>query len=171
MNGGIRLKTKFDLPPGEPDLANRLKLSGTFAVIDAHFSDPEIQNKIDALSQRSQGKLKQAKFDPSNDVDSDLNGTFRLDDALLSFSQLQFQVPGAQVDLTGNYDLNGRQFAFHGKARMDAKLSQMVGGWKSILLKPVDPFFHKGGAGTELPVKITGDSSQMHFSTDFHHKN
>ncbi|HTZ94857.1 MAG TPA: hypothetical protein VMB18_00570 [Terriglobales bacterium] len=171
MNGGIRLKTKFDLPPGEPDLANRLKLSGIFSVLDAHFSNPEVQNKIDALSRRSQGKLKQAKFEPSDDVNSDLNGTFRLNDALLSFSQLQFQVPGAQVDLTGNYDLNGRQFAFYGKARMDAKLSQMVGGWKSILLKPVDPFFHKNGAGTELPVKITGDGSQMHFSTDFHHRN
>jgi hypothetical protein len=33
----------------------------------------------------------------------------------------------------------------------------MVTGWKSILLKPVDPFFAKHGAGTELPVAITGN--------------
>ncbi len=170
MSGSVRLKTKFDLPPGQADLANRLKLSGTFQVADAHFSSSEIQDKVDALSLRSQGKLKQARFNPPGEVNSELSGIFRLHDALLSFSQLQFQVPGVQVDLAGNYNLDGRQFQFHGKVRMDAKLSQMVGGWKSVLLRPVDPFFHKPGAGTELPVKITGDNSQLHFGTDFHHK-
>ena len=62
------------------------------------------------------------------------------------------------------------RFDFRGKVRMDAKVSQMVSGWKSILLKPVDPFFHKNGAGTEIPVKITGSKSELHFGTDFHDK-
>jgi hypothetical protein len=36
----------------------------------------------------------------------------------------------------------------------NAKLSQMVPSkWKSLLLKTVDPFFHKHGAGAEIPVK------------------
>jgi len=53
---------------------------------------------------------------------------------------------------------------------MDAKLSQMMTGWKSILLKPVDPFFSKHGAGTEIPVKVTGTKSEPHFGLDFGHK-
>jgi hypothetical protein len=66
--------------------------------------------------------------------------------------------------------LDGNEFDFHGKARMDAKLSQMVTGWKSLLLRPVDPFFSKNGAGTEIPVKVTGTKSEPHFGVDFGHK-
>src|SRR6266566_8212388 len=71
------------------------------------------------------------------------------------FRKLHFQVPGTEVNLTGTYTLDGNQFEFHGKARMRAKLSHMVTGWRSALLKPVDPFFSKHGAGTEVPVKVT----------------
>ena len=170
MTGIVRLKTKFDLPPGEPDVANRLELAGSFQVSGTHFTNDKIQGKIDALSMRSQGKPKLAQDNIPEDVHSDMKGTFSLSNGLISFSQLQFRVPGTRVNLTGTYSLDGNQFDFHGKARMDAKLSQMVTGWKSILLKPVDPFFSKNGAGTEIPVKITGTKSEPHFGADFGHK-
>ena len=67
------------------------------------------------------------------------------------------------MNLTGRYSLDGGQFDFQGKARLDAELSQMVTGWKSILLKPVDPFFAKDGAGAVLPVSITGTGSNLDF--------
>jgi hypothetical protein len=169
VTGLVRLKTKFDLPPGQPDIANRLKLSGNFRVTDAHFTDENIQQKLDALSTRSQGKIKDAKAAPP-DVQSTMEGVFALSDGLLSFSQLNFQVPGTRVDLSGTYSLDGNQIDFHGKARLDAKLSQMVTGWKSVLLKPVDPFFSKNGAGTEVPIKVTGSRSDVHFGPDFGHK-
>ena len=140
MTGVVQLKTKVDLPPGEADVANRLNLTGIFQVSGAHFTNEKIQGKIDALSVRSQGKPKQAKEGSLDNVHSDMKGTFRLRNGLLSFSQLQFQVPGTDVNLTGTYSLDGNQFDFHGKARLDAKLSQMETGWKSLLLKPVDPF-------------------------------
>lgn len=170
MTGIVRLKTKFDLPPGEPDVANRLELAGSFQVSGTHFTNDKIQGKIDALSMRSQGKPKLAQDNIPEDIHSDMKGTFSLGNGLISFSQLQFRVPGTRVNLTGTYSLDGNQFDFHGKARMDAKLSQMVTGWKSILLKPADPFFSKNGAGTELPVKITGTKSEPHFGADFGHK-
>jgi hypothetical protein len=99
-----------------------------------------------------------------------MNGTFKLADGLLSFPKLHYQLPGTRVDLIGKYSLDGKQFDFHGKARMDAKLSHMVPGWKSVLLKPVDPFFSKHGAGTEVPIKVTGTKSEPHFGLDFGHK-
>lgn len=170
MTGKVRLKTKFDLPSGEPDVANRLRLSGNFEVSEAHFSNEKIQAKVDALSMRSQGKPKLATDNVPDDVHSDMKGTFNLRSGVISFSQLEYRVPGTEVDLTGTYSLDGNQFDFFGKARLDAKLSQMVTGWKSILLKPADRFFSKNGAGTELPVKITGTKSEPHFGLDFHHK-
>ena len=79
-------------------------------------------------------------------------------------------ITGTRVGLTGQYSLDGKLFDFHGKARLDAKLSQMVTGWKRILLTPADPFFSESGAGTELPVRITGTESEPHFGLNFHHK-
>jgi len=170
MTGLLQLKTTFDLPPGEPDVANRLKLTGNFRVTQSHFTNDKIQSKVDALSMRSQGKPKLAQDNIPDDVRSDLMGVFNLEDGVIHFSRLQFEIPGTWVNLTGDYSLDGNQFDFRGKARMDAKLSHMVGGWKSILLKPADPFFSKNGAGTEIPVKVTGTKSEPHFGTDFGHK-
>ena len=170
MTGLVRLKTKFDLPPGEPDFPKRLRLAGNFQVSGAHFTNETIQRKVDALSMRSQGKPQLARDNIPDNVHSDLKGTFGLDNGLISFSQLEFRVPGTQVNLTGTYSLDGNQIDFHGKARLDAKLSHTVTGWKSILLKPADPFFSKNGAGTELPVKVTGMKSEPHFGSDFGHK-
>jgi len=170
MTGVVRLKTKFDLPPGEADVANRLKLAGSFQVSGAHFTNDKIQGKIDAFSMRSQGKPKLAQDNAADNVNSEMNGTFSLSNGLLSFSQLQFQMPGTRVSLVGSYSLDGNQFDFHGDARMDAKLSQMVTGWKSMLLKPADRFFSKNGAGTQIPIKITGTKSEPQFGIDFGHK-
>jgi hypothetical protein len=170
MTGLLQLKTNFDLPPGEPDVANRLKLTGNFRVTQSHFTNEKIQSKVDALSMRSQGKPKLAQDNVPDDVRSDLTGVFNLEDGVIHFSRLQFEIPGTWVNLTGDYSLDGNQFDFHGKARMDAKLSHMVTGWKSILLKPADPFFSKDGAGTEIPVKVTGTKSEPHLGTDFGHK-
>jgi AsmA-like protein len=170
MTGILRLQTKFNLPPGEPDVANRLRLAGRFQVSQTHFTNDKVQGKVDAISMRSQGKPKLAQDNIPDNVRSEMAGSFTLNNGLLSFSQLSFQVPGTHVKLSGTYSLDGNQFDFHGKALMDAKLSQMVTGWKSILLKPADPFFSKDGAGTEVPFKITGTKSEPHFGTDFGHK-
>ena len=171
MTGVVRLKTKFDLPPGDAEVPYRLKLTGNFQVSGAHFNNEKIQEKVDALSMRSQGKPKLAQDNIPDDMQSNVGGSFRLASGVIAFSPLVFKVPGTTVKLAGTYSLDGNVFDFHGKARMDAKLSQMVTGWKSILLKPADPFFHKHGAGTELPVKIQGTKSEPHFGLDFGRKN
>lgn len=170
MSGLIQAKVKLNLPAGEDDLSERLRLAGHFQVSGAHFSNDKTQDKIDALSLRSQGHPELAKEPLDENVRSNLNGTFKLLNGVLSFSALQFQIPGTQVNLQGQYSLDGNTFDFHGKARLDAQVSQMVTGWKSIVLKPVNPFFHKHGAGAEIPVKITGTNSEPHFGLDFRRK-
>lgn len=170
MTGAVELTTKFDLSPGEGDFSDRLRLAGTFHISQAHFNNEKVQSKVDALSMRSQGKPKLATDNIPDNVPSDLTGAFALRNGLLSFSKLNFDVPGADVNLAGKYSLDGNEFDFHGTARMKATLSHMMTGWKSVLLKPVDPFFKKHGAGTELPVKVTGTRSEPHIGLDFGHK-
>jgi hypothetical protein len=170
MKGPVEMKTRLSLAPGDGSVADRLKLAGTFHVPNAHFTNEKVQGRLDSLSLRSQGKAKQAQEHDIENVPVDLQGVFTLKDGSLSFSYLHFLIPGTQVDMTGAYSLDGQTFDFRGKARLDAKVSQMTTGWKSILLKPIDPFFSKQGAGTEVPIRVTGTESAPHFGLDFGHK-
>lgn len=170
MAGAVAMNTKLSLLPGKGDLTDRLNLAGTFHVPEGHFTNQKVQSRIDSFSLRSQGKSKLAQNLPEVDVPSDLQGTFSLHKAVLSFSFLHFQVPGTHADMNGEYSLDGNTFDFHGTLKLRAKLSQITTGWKSILLKPIDPFFEKHGAGAEVPFTITGTRQEPHFGLDFHHK-
>ena len=169
MSGPVRMKTAFSLRPGQGDVSDRIKLSGHFHIPEAQFSNEKLQTRIDALSLRSLGQPKLVRNAAEIVVPSELTGTFDLRDGIFKFSNLHFHVPGTNANLHGQYSLDGNLFDFHGLLRLDAKLSQMTTGWKSILLKPIDPFFHKNGAGTQVPFKITGTKSEPHFGLDFNH--
>ena len=49
---------------------------------------------------------------------------------------------------------------FGGTLKLQAKISQLVAGWKGLLLKPVDGFFEKQGAGTFLRIHVSGSYGQ-----------
>ena len=169
MTGPIGLKTKLNISPGEGDIAVRLQLAGSFKVPAGHFTNEKVQTRINDLSFRGLGEPKLIGKAENVSVPTDLQGQFQLQDGILSFSRLDFKIPGTYADMSGKYSLDGAIFDFHGLLKTDAKLSQMTTGWKSILLKPVDPFFHKHGAGAEIPFKITGTRSEPRFGLDFGH--
>jgi hypothetical protein len=174
MTGALTMHTKFFLPPGKVRVTDKLQLQGHFEIAGAHFTNPKVQGKVDQLSLRGQGNAKQAeqesKGGPAANALSTMQGSFTLAGSKLSFSDLQYIVPGAHINMAGVYSLDGKEFDFHGKARLDAKVSQMVTGWKSALLTLADPFFAKNGAGTEVPIQVTGTNSEPHFGLDFGHK-
>jgi hypothetical protein len=170
MSGPVEMKTRLSLAPGDASVVDRLKLAGTFHVSRARFASEKVQGRVDSLSERSQGRPKQAQMHVEEDVPVDLQGVFTLKNGLLSFSLLHFLIPGTHVDMTGDYSLDGQKFDFRGTARLDAKVSQMTTGWKSKLLKPIDPFFSKNGVGTEIPIRISGTESEPHFGLDFGRK-
>ncbi|HTC75245.1 MAG TPA: hypothetical protein VK684_06695 [Edaphobacter sp.] len=170
MTGRLAMKTKLHIPPGKESVTRKIGLKGGFTLRQIHFTNPEVQDKVDMLSLRAQGDPKDAK-PGAEDVSSQMVGQFVLGNGKLSFSKLNYTLPGATVVLAGEYSLDGERFEFDGKLRTDAKVSQMVASkWKSILLKPVDPFFKKDGAGAEIPVKIGGTKSAPKFGLDLRHK-
>lgn len=170
MTGRFTTKTKLHIRPGDESVSKKIGLRGSFTLRQIHFTNPEVQDKVDMLSLRAQGDPKDAK-PGAEDVRSQMMGQFVMESGKLSFSKLNYSLPGATVALTGEYTLDGDRFEFEGKMRTDAKVSQMVASkWKSILLKPVDPFFKKNGAGAEIPVKVSGTKSAPKFGLDLHHK-
>src|SRR5580658_8795524 len=61
MSGPVAMKTQLSLGPGDASVADKLKLDGTFRVLDAHFANQKVQGKLDSLSLRSQGKVKESR--------------------------------------------------------------------------------------------------------------
>ena len=104
------------------------------------------------------------------DPATDFSGTLQVSDGLVRLSQLTFDVAGAAVALEGTYDVNSGELDLRGKLRMQAKLSQTTTGVKSFFLKAIDPLFEGKGAGTVLPIKITGTKGKPAFALDFHDK-
>jgi len=170
MTGHLSMKTKLHIRPGHESVTQKMELNGNLEMRAIHFSNPEWQDKVDMLSLRARGEAKQAK-PGAEDVASQMNGRFVMGGGKLHFSRLSYSLPGADVELAGVYSLDGSELNFDGKVRTKAALSQMIATWwKSWLLKPVDPFFKKSGAGAEIPVKISGTKGAPKFGLDLKHK-
>ena len=166
MTGALRLNAKFVIPPGDRDVVDKLRLDGSFAIDGGRFTDPGVQQKINDMSRRASGELAKAKEQPvAPRVASDFQGRFSLDNGMLQLPTLVFDIPGAAVKLRGNYSLRRETINFTGNLFMDAKVSQTVTGWKSMLLKLADPLFREKGQ-TVVPVKITGTRSAPAFGMD-----
>ena len=170
MTGGLTMKAKLHIPPGTESVTKKLGLQSRFTLQQIHFTNPEVEDKVDMLSLRAQGDPREAK-PGAPDVHSQMVGQFVKAGEQLKFSKLDYSLPGATVTLVGEYSLDGDKFEFAGNVKTNAKLSQMVASkWKSLVLKPVDPFFKKDGAGAEIPVKVSGTKSAPKFGLDLHQK-
>jgi hypothetical protein len=163
MTGVARLKAKISIPKGGSDLIERLKIQGQFRIADGQFTAPHIQHKVDSLSRRGQGQPKTMEI---NNVASEMAGNFQVSGGIMNFSNLNFGVTGASVNLRGTYNLDSGALDFHGNLVMQAKLSQATTGAKSFFLKALDPFFKGRNAGTVLAIKIAGTKANPAFGRD-----
>ena len=163
MEGKLAMKSSIRIPPLATRVSEKLIIDGDFRIDSGRFRRPEIQDKIDSLSRRGQGQPKNLEI---SDVFSALRGSFHLENRTIAFRSLNFDTPGASVDLKGTYDLNGDALDLRGSLSLDATASQTMTGWKRLLLKPADPFFEKNGAGTYLRIRIDGPSEAPHFGLD-----
>ena len=160
MTGGLALMSTLDLPPGDRDVVDKLQLKGRFRISNGRFTDPAVQERIDTLSGRAQpGDEKVAH------VASQFVGDFALANGRLSLQPVQFDIPGALVNVIGEYGLRPGSLAFAGHVQMDASMSEAVGGWKGLVLKPFDKLFQRNGR-TFVPIVITGVRGDPKFGLD-----
>jgi hypothetical protein len=167
LTGAVTMKAQLHIPPGAAPVHERMRLNGQFMLSQARFTSPKIQDRIEELSLRGQGRPKDVKTTDAGSIDSTMQGDFQIASGTITLPDLIYSVPGAKIELKGTYGLEGGALNFTGTAKMEATVSQMVGGWAGALLKPADRFFRKNGAGTEVPIHIEGTREEPKFGIDF----
>ncbi len=160
MEGTIKLNALIGIPPLDGKVKQKLMLDGSFEIANGKFLQSRIQEKINELSRRGQGKPNQQGMD---EAFHRMSGEFKMADEALTFRTLAFAIPGAAVNIGGLFDMAADTLDFQGALMLDAKMSQTQSGWKRWVLKPADPFFSKRGAGTFLHIKVVGSSKDPKF--------
>lgn len=155
--GRLHLDTAFDLPQGRQPILSRLQLEGSVRAERVTFTNDAVQDKIDLLSRKAQGRPSDASID---EVASSLATTFELRDGVFTYEGLKFNVRGADVRLAGTHSLRSKSLKLAGEVLLQATVSQTTTGFKSWLLKPFDPLFRKKGAGTRLVIRVEGTQDQ-----------
>lgn len=171
LKGAVDFKTKIVIPPGNAEVLQKLQLDGRFRLSSAVFTSPDVQRRLLTLSDRARGITKnQEGQQAAQNVASNFDGVFKLDNGVVSFSRLIFGVPGAEIHLAGSYDLRAESMDMNGTFRMQATLAETQSGIKHWLLKPFDPLFEKNGAGFLVPIEVKGTREHPEIGTTiFHH--
>ncbi len=100
MTGGLEMKTKLHIRPGDESVSKKIGLRGGFTLRQIHFTNPEVEDKVDMLSLRAQGDPKDAK-PGAEDVHSQMAGQFVMEAGKLSFSKLDYALPGSDRGVDG----------------------------------------------------------------------
>ena len=176
--GAVTLKAHAHLAP-ERDQAKfleRLSVNGSFKLTDERLTDPSKEEILTNFSRRAQVS-KQPHSEPAADMNagtpgnvlSSLEGQVKIQDGVVSTQQLTFMLPGASAVLNGFYDLHSGNVHLAGNLTMSSDVSHVTSGFKSVLLKPLIPFFKKDNAGAVIPISVTGGPSDYKVSQNLLH--
>jgi hypothetical protein len=165
MSGTLQMNAQLHIPPGRQRVTQKLEAGGSFYLSGVAFYSATLQDKVEELSLRAQGRPKEIHSGDAapTAILSNMTARFLLRNAQVMVNDLDYTVPGASTQLNGVYSLDGAVFEFKGHVHTAAKISQMTTGWKSWLARVADPFFQKNGVGADIPVQISGTRNAPHF--------
>jgi hypothetical protein len=173
VTGAVSLQAHAYLAPVRAGpFLHRLHITGTFSVPQERLTDTKAEKSLTAFSQRAQGAeaddAEQAA--QTTDAVSSLAGPAEIADAVVTTRGLTFQVPGADARLHGTFNFRTEAVHLTGKLAMRADLSHAATGFKSFLLKPLAPFFHKHHAGALISIAVTGTPGKYQVQQDIGHR-
>jgi hypothetical protein len=79
---------------------------------------------------------------------------------LAYFHDIHITCPGTDAHLHGTFNLMNTRIHLTGKVALQQNISHAVTGWKSMLLKPLIPFFRHNGSGAVVSIAVTGTAKQ-----------
>jgi hypothetical protein len=164
MTGVLSLTASLTLPPGHEDALQKIALDGTFRTTGARFAKRRTQANVDSFSSK-------ARDDDDDDaapetVTLDFSGRFRVRRGTIHLSDVVCTMPGARVSLGGDYVMKTGALDLGGTVRLDAKLSSMTTGMKSMVLHLFDGLFRHQDV-TVIPITIGGVAKDPSVKLDF----
>ncbi len=72
--------------------------------------------------------------------------------------------------MNGSFNLHDRTVHLLGNVTMESDISHVTSGYKSVLMKPLIPFFKKRNAGAVIPIAITGGPGHYKVTQDLAHQ-
>ena len=182
ITGAVTLKAHAHLAPqhDETGFLKRLSVDGSFVLPSEQLTNRNTEQTLTGFSQRAQGlkpprtdqkngEAGEAEIDPAADVVSSFEGQVTIRDGVVSTRRLAFEIPGASADLNGTYNLRNGKVHLTGNLKMESDISHATTGFKSLLLKPLAPFFKKRHAGAVVPIAVTGAPGDYKVSQDLLH--
>jgi hypothetical protein len=169
MTGSINLRAKVQVPPGPPEFLRKLDLAGSFGIGSERFTNPDVQQPVNALTQSAGGENKKQQAEDPETVLSQLGGQVSVKNGVATLSKVSFSAPGTRAQLQGTYGLVDRKVDLHGVLYTNGKLSDTTSGFKALVLKAAGPFL-KQKSVTVVPFSIKGKSSNPSFALDFSEK-
>ena len=161
FTGDMAMTSSVHVPAGREKVRDRLRIDGMFGLAQTKFTDGDIQRKLTELSRRGQGKDED---EPMSRVMTNLKGSFHLAARQLQLSDFTFEVPGATVQLAGNVRALERR---DGLRRAAADEGVALERHRRVQVDPVKPFdclFKRDGAGSVVPIRITGTTASSRSS-------
>jgi len=165
LDANISFKTHAELPDGDGPFLRRVGLTGNFRITRAQFSKLNSRNKLDQLSAHVRGdKREEEQPGEAPAVVFDFNApAMVLRDGTAHFSNTLFTLPGGSAKGSGTYNLLDKRIDWTGDFAMRTDLSGATTGLKSILLKPLAPFFRGKHSGAVVPIHVGGTYSHPLF--------
>jgi hypothetical protein len=157
----------------------RLFMDGTFDIPAERLTNQTTERNLSAFSRRAQdvkaseanAGLSDINSSSTSDVLSSLGGRAKIRNGIVSTERLTFRIPGASVDLNGIYNLSDRTVHLLGNLHMQSGVSHVTTGYKSLLLRPLNPFFKKDNLGAVIPIEISGSPYRYKITQNLlHHK-
>ena len=167
--GTINFKATLDVGGGPGAFLRRMHLKGEVSLSQVHFIQPHKQHAMDAFSSRVRKDAQRiAKDDPPLITANAWSHTHFLD-GIAYFPDVHVALPGAQALLQGTFNMIDTRIHLKGKLLLQQDISHIATGWKSLLLKPLNPFLRHKGAGTVVSIAVTGTSQYPKIGLDLLH--
>jgi len=170
--GDVNFRAAVEFVAGPDRFLKRLQLKGDVDVEKMRFVKAGTQETVDAFSARVRkdppGDAKSDAGDPAEVMLTARSDT-HFDHGIAYFPSIHASVPGVDAHLHGTFDLLDTNIHLTGTVALEKGISHAVTGWKSVLLKPLSPFFKKKDAGAVVPIAVTGTAKKPKLGADLLH--
>lgn len=156
VTGTVSFKAAVNMDGGPGDFLQRMHLKGNISLAHMGFIKADTQHEMDAFSSRvRKGPSGDTKNHPTR-VTADARSQTRFLNGIAYFPDLHVALPGARARVHGDLNLIDGNMRMTGKVMLERDISRAATGWKSLLLKPLIPFFRHQSAGAIVSIAVTG---------------